>query len=118
MRRQDSAGHIPFSCLHHNDRGLMGEVGDGERWRRKRAQKCRKGRADEDVDVDADADGGVSFAWRRRPQREGREEVGIIWGEWQRIELCLASYRWSVFLFSILPVEASRQWSNGGLFSR
>jgi hypothetical protein len=29
-----------------------------------------------DVDVDADADGGVSFVWRRRPQREGREEVG------------------------------------------
>lgn len=33
--------------------------------------------------------GGVSFVWRRLPQRKGREEVGI-WGEWQRIELCFA----------------------------
>jgi hypothetical protein len=64
-----------------------------------------------------DADGGVSFVWRRRPQRNGREEVGI-WGEWQRIELCFSRVIGGSVFLSILPVEASRQWSNGGLFSR
>jgi hypothetical protein len=51
--------------------------------------------------VDVDADGGVSFVWRRRPQR--REEVGIlgrvvegralsrvIGARWQRFSLDLA----------------------------
>ena len=47
----------------------------------------------------------------------GREEVGI-WGEWQRIELCFSRVIGGSVFLSILPVEASRQWSNGGLFSR
>jgi hypothetical protein len=46
-----------------------------------------------DVDVDVDADGGVPFVGgggRREGKRLGS------WGEWQRVELCFASYRWSV----------------------
>ena len=58
-----------------------------ERGRRRVSEGKRRADEDEDVDVDVDADGGVSFVWRRRPQR--REVVGIF-GASGREESCVS----------------------------